>query len=94
MNAQHGASIYVMNADGSGIVQLTDGAPYFDTAPAWSPDGTLIAFSREIGGDHYVTGDIYVMRVDGTDVTQLTNTPDEDEQVPSWGTAPVLASSS
>jgi Tol biopolymer transport system component len=92
MNAQHSASIYVMDADGSGVVQLTDGQNY-DTAPVWSPDGTLIAFSREISGpgDISVTGDIYVMRADGTHVTQLTDTPGEDEQVPSWGTAPAMA---
>ena len=43
--------IFVMNADGSGVRQLTrngktaHGAPIRDSAPAWSPDGTRIAFA-------------------------------------------------
>lgn len=35
--------IFVMRADGSGVVQLTDD-PAFDTFPLWSPDGTTILF--------------------------------------------------
>lgn len=40
------AQIYVMNADGSGQTRLTNSAPFDDMQPAWSPDGTRIAFSR------------------------------------------------
>jgi Tol biopolymer transport system component len=36
--------IFVMNADGSGVTQLTD-APGDDGWPAWSPDGSRIVFS-------------------------------------------------
>ncbi|MES2210056.1 MAG: serine hydrolase [Chloroflexota bacterium] len=35
--------IYVMRADGTDVVQLTDDAA-FDTFPIWSPDGTTILF--------------------------------------------------
>ena len=46
--------IGVMNADGTGVVWLTssasplvsDSPPVSDAEPAWSPDGTRIAFSR------------------------------------------------
>ena len=34
-----------MNADGSGQTNLTNN-PAFDFDPAWSPDGTKIAFRR------------------------------------------------
>ena len=34
--------VYVMNADGSGVVQLTSGGNHIQ--PAWSPDGSKIAF--------------------------------------------------
>ena len=51
--------IYVMNADGSDIARLTDGAG--NEYPAWSPDGQKIAFSSDRGGD----SDIYVMNADG-----------------------------
>jgi TolB protein len=37
--------IYVMNADGSGVLRLTTD-PREDGQPAWSPDGNRIAFSR------------------------------------------------
>lgn len=40
------ASIYVMNADGSGQTRLTWGdAPFRDEQPVWSPDGTKLAFT-------------------------------------------------
>ncbi|MGH2979956.1 MAG: hypothetical protein ACRDLQ_10025 [Solirubrobacterales bacterium] len=43
--------IYVMNADGTGVTQLTTN-PDADRAPNWSPDGTKIAFASEgaLGG--------------------------------------------
>jgi Tol biopolymer transport system component len=37
----NGCDIYVINADGSGLRRLTDGME-----PAWSPDGTKVAFAR------------------------------------------------
>jgi Tol biopolymer transport system component len=61
--------IYVMNADGSNQTQLInvqDG----NFAPDWSPDGTKIAFTRDVGNV-----DIYVMNADGSGQTRLTNNP-------------------
>jgi Tol biopolymer transport system component len=63
--------IYVMNADGSGQTQLTDNDA-FDAYPAWSPDGTKIAFVSDRDG-HF---EIYVMNADGSGQHNLTNTPD------------------
>ena len=60
--------IYVVNADGTGRRRLTrDPAEEFD--PAWSPDGTKIAFSRSAGGWYQ----IFVMNADGTVPVQLTD---------------------
>jgi hypothetical protein len=35
--------IYIMNPDGSGLTRITNSL-YADTYPAWSPDGSKIAF--------------------------------------------------
>jgi Tol biopolymer transport system component len=82
-NPSYGAAnIAVMNADGTGLTRLTDNPRLtYDFQPAWSPDGTKIAFSRqEILG----AGNIYIMDADGTGVTRLTNVT----QRASWDTEP------
>ena len=53
--------IWTMNANGSDQKQLTEGL-----APAWSPNGHMIAFLR--GSSPY---QLYVMNVDGTGQRQL-----------------------
>ena len=59
--------LYVVNAAGSGRTRLTrHPAEEFD--PAWSPDGTKIAFSRFTGRRYQ----IFVMDADGSDAAQLT----------------------
>ena len=68
-----------MDADGADQTNLTND-PADDFAPAWSPDGTMIAFTRSSGGD----AEIYVMNADGTGQTNLTNNPDADEVSPAW----------
>ena len=70
--------IYVMSADGTGLVRLTD-HPAGDGAPAWSPDGRQIAFtSRRFGND-----DIYVINTDGTELVNRTYHPADDAN-PVW----------
>ena len=72
--------IYVMNTDGAGRALTSGGANDID--PAFSPDGSRIAFSRAVGGPggQY---DIYVMNADGTNVQQLTREP-KDDRYPAW----------
>jgi Tol biopolymer transport system component len=40
-----GADIFVANADGSKITQLTDTPEEVESYPVWSPDGAMIAYS-------------------------------------------------
>lgn len=65
------AEIYVMNADGSGVEQLTDNE-FGDYFPTWSPDGRRIAFISEREDDVQIH-DIYVMNADGSGIEQLTD---------------------
>jgi TolB protein len=63
--------IFVINADGSGLRQLTRNA-LVDEEPAWSPDGHKLAWSRWSDG----TGeDVFVMKADGSDQQNLTQRP-------------------
>lgn len=55
------ADICVINADGTGIRNLTGTADVFEIAPSWSPDGTQIAYVT-LHGD---STDIHVMESDG-----------------------------
>ena len=53
--------IFVMGADGSGQVRVTDNL-FSDSEPAWSPDGTRLAFSSDRDGNR----EIYVVTTDGS----------------------------
>jgi TolB protein len=67
-----------MNADGSGQTNLTNSGAG-DSSPAWSPDGTRIAFMSGRDGNHQV----YVMDADGSGQTNLTDNP-ADDGFPAW----------
>ena len=64
-----GSEIFVMNADGTNVRQLTS-TEYDNFWASWSPDGTQIAFTSDRGRG----AEIYLMDADGTNVRQLTST--------------------
>jgi Tol biopolymer transport system component len=75
--------IFVMDADGSSVVRLTDD-PAGEFMPTWSPDGSRIAFARE--GD-WAAGTyeaIYTMSPDGSDVRQVSSADRGSDVWPSW----------
>jgi TolB protein len=68
-------SIWVIDADGSNLRQLTDYPEGTCVgAPSWSSDATRIAFSMspDCEGEE-ARSDIYVMNSDGSNVTRLTD---------------------
>ena len=84
--AGNGMDIWVMNADGTNQVRLTND-PIREDFPAFSPDGGRIAFERfEFDDQGHVlgTGEIYVIGADGEGLTNLTNTPGSDDIRPDW----------
>ena len=62
--------IYIMNADGSNQIRLTD-SPGYDGGPFFTPDGQHIVW-RHFTPDGS-QADIYTMRIDGSKVQRLTD---------------------
>jgi Tol biopolymer transport system component len=65
--------IFVVNADGTQLTQLTSGAAA-NAFPSWLDGGRRIVFASGRDGD----GEIYSMNADGTGVTRLTINPATD----------------
>ena len=76
------------DADGGNRVTLpTESMSNFATEPAWSPDGTRVAFAMGIG-----TTDIWVGTSIGNGLANLTNTGSSiEERNPSWSASGKIA---
>ena len=71
--------VYVMDIDGSDVVNLTDQGGD-DRFPAWSPDGARVVWTRF--DESTLSFDLWWMRADGGDAAPLVATP-FNETVPS-----------
>ncbi|HZO59219.1 MAG TPA: hypothetical protein VFB51_05985 [Solirubrobacterales bacterium] len=71
--------IWTMNPNGSTKTQITTGA---DSAPAWSPDGTRIAFHRKVNPacSGSCAADVHIANADGSNATLAIS----GAQDPSW----------
>lgn len=73
------AQVFVVNADGTAPHTLTNRPLAFDANPAWSPDGTRIAFESTADGKRAV----WIMQSDGQRLRRVTEGPGSDA-APAW----------
>ncbi len=69
---QGSGGLRILNLADHSIQELTND---FDNLPAWSPDGSLITFTRRVAGGNF---DIFTIRPDGSDLRRLTTSPVND----------------
>src|SRR5579864_4448664 len=79
MNANGQWDIYVANADGTNIRQITNDAES-DYEPTFSPDGSKLIFTSYRGDQGSVGFDVIVASVDGTGITDLTQNSTMDHR--------------
>jgi Tol biopolymer transport system component len=86
--------LYVVDADGGGLRQLTDG-PAYDMYPSWSPDGESIAFestratpedfeppARDL--ERTADFDVFVMPAEGGEPRNVTGDLDRQQRFPAF----------
>ncbi|HAC56075.1 TPA: hypothetical protein DCF80_01105 [Candidatus Saccharibacteria bacterium] len=77
------ADIYVINEDGTGLTNLTNNSGD-DILPAWSPDGTKLAFTSKRDGDYEIfVGDYNSATRSLSNLVQLTKNTTPD-RFPTW----------
>lgn len=81
--------VFAATVGGDMLVQVTNltgsngGAGTPDMTPAWSPNGTRIAFTSYRGGNPSV----WIMNADGTQPVRLTTPGDAGDYFPTWSPA-------
>ena len=76
--------LYIMDANGSNVVQLTSGYWSVDVDPAWSPDGQWIAFGAQNCQPYYGCSSpvVNAVKADGSRLTDVAR--DGSPVDPSW----------
>jgi TolB protein len=73
------SDIYVIDADGSNLQNLTNSLSVEEMQPVWTPDGRIVFAS-----DRYQSHDLYIMDADGENLRRLTFDSENSEQAPAW----------
>jgi Tol biopolymer transport system component len=73
--------LWLIDADGRGVHQLTDTDNVWEGVPSWSPDGQHLAYSHSVGGIDE-GGEVRILDVDDPDARQTTVADRGDW--PSW----------
>ncbi len=75
------SDIYTIKADGSAMVDLTPNNTSALRDPAWSPNGSTIAYTAPgpLGGRY-----LYAMKADGSQPTQITSGLYHTDSQPTW----------
>lgn len=69
-NEDGSMNLYTMNADGTGVYQVTRNVGSYNGGSFFSPDGTQIIFRADYDKPHYLQ--IYTIDTDGENLQQLT----------------------
>ncbi len=77
---EYNYDIWIMDSDGTDLVNLTTQSSQYDAYPVWSPSGDFIAFLSKRSGNI----DIWVMKADGSDPINLTTNNPGDDLGPIW----------
>ncbi len=66
---QGNPDLYMMQAEGTGVMEVSVATTALERYPQWSPDGTRIAFETDATGNK----EIFVVDVDGSNLVNVTN---------------------
>jgi Tol biopolymer transport system component len=87
-NADDNQELFLMNADGSGLVQITHTVGGFGNWDGSLASGGRVLFTSDIelvpGGNPDGNSELYTINVDGTGLQQITHTTGGDNVAPRW----------
>ncbi len=88
-NLDHGAEVFVVNSDGTGLAQLSADEEYWSFLPAISADGSVVAFASAadlIGDDSNLDNsyEIFAINANGSGLAQLTSDDSIEDLCNSW----------